>query len=231
MVPRIGTSFEDGVCLFHGDGPNRLRSLPANSVAAVVTDPPWNLSRDYGPHTDDARPPDQYHSWMEQVLSECMRVARDGVVLLPGSINLSEVASRLATTGWWRTVMWWQPSRATPNDGSSLPSLSLQLEPVLWMGEQPPPGSPDLSPIAVPLRPDPHLLVHPCAKPVALAEELIRRCVHDPGPILDPFTGTGSTLLAALRSGRRAIGVDLNNMYLGLARKRIRLGPGRQVRT
>lgn len=41
------------------------------------------------------------------------------------------------------------------------------------------------------------------------------------GVVLDPFTGSGTTLLVALRHGRRAIGLELNPKYVEMASRRI----------
>ncbi|TAL08428.1 MAG: hypothetical protein EPO02_13140 [Nitrospirae bacterium] len=42
-----------------------------------------------------------------------------------------------------------------------------------------------------------------------------------PGVVLDPFAGAGTTLMAAERLGRRAIGIELNGDYICMARERI----------
>jgi hypothetical protein len=42
-----------------------------------------------------------------------------------------------------------------------------------------------------------------------------------PGTVLDPFAGSGTTLAVAADLGRNAIGCELNESYIGLARKRI----------
>ena len=44
-----------------------------------------------------------------------------------------------------------------------------------------------------------------------------------PCVVLDPFIGSGTTCAVAMRLGRKSIGIDLNEEYLKLARKRLRL--------
>jgi DNA modification methylase len=62
--------------------------------------------------------------------------------------------------------------------------------------------------------------------------ELARRCIlagcPEGGTVLDPFAGTGTTLLAARRLGRRGIGIDLSCPYLGIARTRVACEPNSQ---
>lgn len=62
--------------------------------------------------------------------------------------------------------------------------------------------------------------LHLTAKPVALMEDIIRVCPPG-GLILDPFAGAGTTLVAALRNGRRAIGCEVVESYAHRARQRI----------
>ena len=61
---------------------------------------------------------------------------------------------------------------------------------------------------------------HMTGKPTALMRELAR-CVVPGGLILDPFCGSGSTGVAALMMGRRFIGIEREESYVTIARKRL----------
>ena len=63
------------------------------------------------------------------------------------------------------------------------------------------------------------VLRHPAKYPETLAQEFIEFFTQPGQVVLDPMVGTGSTIVAALRSGRHAYGVELNPQYAIIARQ------------
>lgn len=62
---------------------------------------------------------------------------------------------------------------------------------------------------------------HPAPFPVELPEQLIRLYTFADDLVLDPFMGSGSTMVAASRLGRRYVGYDLDPSYVDIARARV----------
>jgi DNA modification methylase len=87
------------------------------------------------------------------------------------------------------------------------------LEPKTWLKFQkswfihnPPPRRKDV-------------LLHPAKFPETLAQEFIEFFTKKGQTVLDPMMGTGSALVAALRAGRNAVGIELNSKYFKIAEK------------
>ncbi len=89
------------------------------------------------------------------------------------------------------------------NDLSSKDWLKFQKS---WFVHNPPPRQKNV-------------LRHPAKFPETLAMEFIKFFTKTGGVVLDPMAGTGSTLVAALRSGRPSYGIELNPTYAEIARQ------------
>lgn len=62
---------------------------------------------------------------------------------------------------------------------------------------------------------------HPAPFPLLLAERLVKMFSFVGDTVVDPFLGTGTTAIAAMRNGRNSIGCEVDPEYLRIARKRI----------
>jgi site-specific DNA-methyltransferase (adenine-specific) len=62
---------------------------------------------------------------------------------------------------------------------------------------------------------------HPAPFPLPIAERLIKLFSFAGDTVLDPFVGTGSTMLAAISAGRHSIGNDIEPAYLDIAKRRL----------
>ncbi len=64
--------------------------------------------------------------------------------------------------------------------------------------------------------------LHPTQKPVRVLEHIIKIASNSNDVILDPFMGVGSTGVAALKWGRKFIGIEIDKSYFEAAEKRLR---------
>jgi hypothetical protein len=63
---------------------------------------------------------------------------------------------------------------------------------------------------------------YPTQKPLALLEPLVRAHTREGDLVLDPYCGSGTSLVAAVRSGRRALGIDASDLAIETSRRRLR---------
>jgi DNA modification methylase len=69
--------------------------------------------------------------------------------------------------------------------------------------------------------PDEMKLKHPAMFPVELCRRLIQLYTKKGDLVIDPFVGSGSTLVACKELGRRGVGIDINEKFVKLAKKRL----------
>ena len=68
---------------------------------------------------------------------------------------------------------------------------------------------------------NPQNRIHVTEKPLQLMRDIVKIC-EPGGRILDPFAGSGTTVLAAVREGYEAVGIELNDAYFKLGSDRVR---------
>ena len=74
------------------------------------------------------------------------------------------------------------------------------------------------------------LAMHPTVKPVALVADAIRDCSKRGNLVLDPFCGSGTILIAAEKTGRRARAIEIDPGYVDVAIRRWQTYTGKVAR-
>lgn len=67
----------------------------------------------------------------------------------------------------------------------------------------------------------PEKTIHPCQFPIELVERCVLALTDEESRIFDPYCGVGSSLIAALKHNRKAIGCDKELKYIEIAKQRI----------
>lgn len=227
-----------------GDSLLKLRELPDACVDGLVADSPYssggqfrgdraqstaskyvNSSQDeHAPDfTGDTRDQRSFTAWTAIWMAEALRVSRPGAPACAFTDwrQLPATTDGFQAGGWlWRGVFVWDKTEGVrPQKGRFRP----QCEFVVWGSNGPMPierGVPVL-PGLVRCIPTAHQDKHHIAgKPVDALTEIVS-IVEPDGIVLDPFCGSASTGVAALRTGRRYIGLELLPHFVALSRRRL----------
>ena len=197
--------YDDGqVTIYHADCRDVLPHLPP--VDLVLTDPPYGIDFKYGDAYTDRQ--DDYRAWMLPVFEEMRRLG-SVVMLTPGIRNL-----------WMYPPATWVMCWAKPGSPrrSGLGGFN-EWEPVLVYGKRRIYN--DFKWLAAWNNTSKHTGEHPCPKPEALCRWLVSEGSDEGALVLDPFSGSGTTLVAAKVLGRRAIGIEIEERYCEIAVKRL----------
>lgn len=129
--------------------------------------------------------------------------------------------------GAWRNVLGWNKGPAVGGGGDPFKCWKRTLELIYTRRNGNLRTGRDGAVLDFPIGTGSDFEFHPCQKPVALMRYLIRQ-LTDPGDlILDPCCGSGSTLVAAVAEGRRAIGIEIDPAHAETARQRVAEAMGR----
>lgn len=233
--------------LLQGDCLELLKNIPDGSVDMVLTDPPYSSGglfagdRKASTHTKycdrdfngaarfqdfsgDNMDQRSFTEFMRMVLSKCRLKAKKESIctVFVDWRNIAAMIDALQTAGWvYRGIVVWdkgvarnQPGRFRPDCeyivwGSNGP-LSVNWTP----GFKALPGCYRIPSVNTKKK---H---HQTEKPVELLEKLLAISL-DGGTIFDPFMGSGSTGVACVKTGRRFIGMELDQGYFEAAKRRI----------
>lgn len=232
----------DRVALYEGDALLMLRELDTGLADALITDPPYSSGgmvrgdRVQGVHLKyvnsdsenqalpgfpgDTRDQRSYTYWCTLWLSEALRVVKPGGIaaVFCDWRQLPTMSDALQAAGFvWRGIAVW----CKPNGRRVQGRYANNNEYIIWGTHGPRPLD------IIPNAPGGHFLintprqrVHITQKPIELMRELIH-ITPAGGVVLDPFTGSGTTGLAALAEGRAFVGIELDPHWCTTAAHRL----------
>jgi DNA modification methylase len=199
------------------------RLLAGRRADMAFTDPPYNVSLgDHGGQgrdtrrrriTNDALDPETWEAFV-RAWSRLLVEAVDGALYVCMSSKEWPLVSRLLAEagGHWSDTVIWAKDRFVLGRAD----YQRAYEPIWygwregidhhWCGDR---DQSDVWQIARPAEAP----LHPVMKPLGLMERAIRNSSRDEAVVLDPFLGSGSTLMAAERTGRACYGLELDPRY------------------
>lgn len=231
-----------------GDCREVMKEWPDECIDMVLTDPPWMISSEVVIHRsmnpikyrakksivldfgkwDWFESEEEYWKFTRSWLLEATRVLKTkGHMIVFFDLNkvtpLVEYAKSLGLIA--RQHLYWLKDNPVPRARKM--DFMVALEHAIWftkgsksgatfhyeLGQQP-------NYVRAPIPNNPRY--HPTQKPVSVLEVWIKYLTNPGDLILDPMCGSGSTLVASLKQGRKCIGIEIDPNYCEIAKKRIK---------
>jgi site-specific DNA-methyltransferase (adenine-specific) len=202
--------------ILRGDCSLVLRDLATASVDFVLTDPPYGVR--YRSRTGQSIVNDDHLTWLYPAFAEVYRVLKPGCLCF--SFYGWHAADQFLTV--WKALGFRVVGHAVfaKRYAASRQFFEHRHEQGYLLAK----GS-----AVLPAEPPPDVVpwaytgnrLHPTQKPVKPLQGLIESFCKPGGIVLDPFCGSGSTLMAAKLAGRRFIGIELDAEHHATALKRL----------
>jgi site-specific DNA-methyltransferase (adenine-specific) len=232
--------------IYQGDCLEILQKIPESSVDLVFADPPYFLSNGgITCHAgrmvsvnkgawDKSRGPDANHEFNRSWLSACQRVLKpNGSIWVSGTAHvIHSVGFAMQQLGFklLNDISWVKPN---PPPNLSCRYFTHATETIIWAAKNNKSrhtfhyklmkqmnNNRQMKSVWEIKPPEPwekKFGKHPTQKPVALLELILLASSNEGDLVLDPFSGSGTTLLAALRLRRHALGCELSAEFLTLS--------------
>jgi len=208
--------------LYHGDCLEVLPTLAAGSMDAVVMDPQFSIPVKY--HDADGDYPRSWgdlatmEPWAALVFKEVRRVVGDGQTYCSCDGNSYPIFYKASMSHWPRThlLVWYKPT------GRRGAGWKHSYELVLHLATSKTAYNENFRQDLIGIMPVRTLnRQHPAQKPGDLCQWLFEALPSPDGTILDPFMGSGTTGVACVQTGRKFLGIEIDERYFQIACRRI----------
>lgn len=220
-----------------------LKTIPDKTIDIIITSPPYNkrnkthgwlvTNKKYS-HYDDHLPEDEYQEWQISLLNELERITKPGGSLFYNHKIRWDDGKLIHPYEWISKSRWnirqeiiWDRMIVANMRGWRFWQID---ERIYWLykpaknyliGKELKPKHAKFSSIWR-MKPEPRKENHPAPFPLSLPLRIIYSLGGKDKVVLDPFAGTGTTLVAAKILGHNYIGIDISPDYAQLARVRLR---------
>ena len=230
--------------LRHGDCLEVMKDIPDKSIDLILTDPPYLISKKSGfnsggawNNAEDKRlqktpPKTDFGEWDKKeidfftVFKEFCRVLKyGGTVICFFDIWKMQYLKQIAEENrfkQFRLIRWDKTNPVPVNSKLNYLSNATEYALTCVKGSKPTFHS-EYNPgvFKYPICSGKERTAHPTQKPLNLMQELLEIHTNDNDVVLDPFMGSGSTGAACKNLNRNFIGIELNEEYFNIAKKRI----------
>lgn len=232
--------------IYHGNCMAVLSEMGTAAFGGCVTDPPYSSGgqfrsdrtntkalekysdrRDMPDFSGDNRDQRGFLAWCSVWMAEVLRACEGGAPMFAFSDwrQLPTMTDAIQAGGWnWQGLFVWDKVNGRPQ--KNRPTQSLEYV-VYGVSGQVRAGTDDnfvcLPPIIRATTPGTAERQHPTEKPTEVVQYILPLLRPDT-PVLDPFMGSGTTLVAAKNLGIRSVGIELEESYCEVAAQRLSQG-------
>ncbi len=232
--------------LICGNAIDEMKKIPTESINLIVTDPPYNLNKDYG-NNQDCLAFEEYIQFSREWLREAYRIlSKNGsIYVFMGMKYISyiyvimEKELGLYFNSW---ITWFYTQGIGKTRG-----FSPRHDDILFFTKNKSKYVFNIDAVRVPQKfyrsinnmrganpgnvwefshmhyCNKNRQLHPTQKPEGLYERIVLTSSNENDIILDPFVGSGTLLRVCQQTNRKAIGIDINPEYIQIAKTRLSL--------
>lgn len=206
--------------LFCGDCMTYLKNVPNKSMTCTVTDIPYGEvnRKSNGLRNLDKKDADIVTFSLEDFVEEVCRVTSGSIYIFCGTEQVSAIRSLLVKAGASTRLCIWEKTNPSPMNGKTIWLSGIEC---CVYGKFKGATFNEHCKNTVFRFPTVRGKIHPTQKPVALLQYLIETSTRGGDTVFDPCMGSGTTGVAALKSNRNFVGVELNPEYFKEAKKRL----------
>lgn len=209
--------------IVQGDCLDVMKTFPDKSFDLVLTDPPYGMDYQSSRRTDkyEKIAGDVSLEWLKPFLLQAYRVLKENthIYLFCNDYAISDFRRELEVAGFTpkRTLVWVKNNHTS---GDLEGDYANKTEFVVFghKGRRELNGSRDTNVVHAKRV---ETAFHPTQKPSDLMQYFIGKSSNEGDTVLDPFAGSGSTLVAAKYLNRKSVGIELSEQYCEIARKRL----------